>query len=539
MTTGPFLLAHLYHLLYEITKGEPFETNLNGPTCMIQLWLQWYFLKLWAPNLEFPKGVAPARILAEGSPTNHSTFACLYFFRVYKTRANMEWGASVLKSSRQPVEMDVSQDEEVRDAFMLQETAVVEAERQGARLSISGLWATLTKKRTIAQASNSLKSSAFVREASVGPQVTKKPTIVSREDPLGVEMYQKAKDLQDSTLADLEPSPTQKSYQLAASIFEEPIVPEIPMVSEVTRPWVFPYLATIIDELPPPAEGQVQGLGEVSGISPLPLVGKTELHRPPLASEVTGTPIPRPKKKIKTTTSPSIITAPTSRAPPSVETSSLDAPSEGAGTRPSFPTSISSSASLLELFKVFGQLKTKLRSSRHPFASSGLQDQRRVFQEWSMRDFSSSFSLKALHDVEKAIIDLFKANHLSKAQYEYFLFYFKNLKALSDQYQRAERQANRLMDKGSAIKERIKVVTSEIQRLEEQLTMLRAKQRAILSKLHQQIEEIKKENSELEYVESQLVNSSTVLVELTRIFTIIQTYRSRIVTLGEDVNQLG
>ncbi|KAM1464607.1 hypothetical protein ACFXTO_044232 [Malus domestica] len=37
VATGPFLFAHLYHLLYEITKGEPFETNLNGPTWMIQL----------------------------------------------------------------------------------------------------------------------------------------------------------------------------------------------------------------------------------------------------------------------------------------------------------------------------------------------------------------------------------------------------------------------------------------------------------------------------------------------------------------------
>lgn len=32
VTTGPFLLAHLYHLVHEMTRGEPFETNLNGPT---------------------------------------------------------------------------------------------------------------------------------------------------------------------------------------------------------------------------------------------------------------------------------------------------------------------------------------------------------------------------------------------------------------------------------------------------------------------------------------------------------------------------
>lgn len=34
---GPFILTHLYHLLCEMTKGQPFETNLNGGTSMIQL----------------------------------------------------------------------------------------------------------------------------------------------------------------------------------------------------------------------------------------------------------------------------------------------------------------------------------------------------------------------------------------------------------------------------------------------------------------------------------------------------------------------
>ena len=58
-----------------MTRGTPFETNLNGPTWMVQLWLQWYFPKLWAPKLEFLEGVASARILVEASPTNHSTFS--------------------------------------------------------------------------------------------------------------------------------------------------------------------------------------------------------------------------------------------------------------------------------------------------------------------------------------------------------------------------------------------------------------------------------------------------------------------------------
>ncbi|KAM1523463.1 hypothetical protein TB1_012840 [Malus domestica] len=124
-----------------------------------------------------------------------------------------------------------------------------------------------------------------------------------------------------------------------------------------------------------------------------------------------------------------------------------------------------------------------------------------------MRDLLASFSLKALHDVEKAITELHKAHHLLKVQYESFLSYFENLRALRDQHQRAERQANRvkcfkekqsktsahiqhLMDKGSATYDKIKVVSFEIQKLEEQLAALRAEQGVLLRKLHQQIEEV-------------------------------------------------
>ncbi|CAN6551825.1 unnamed protein product [Malus baccata var. baccata] len=97
VATGPFLLSHLYHFLFEMTRDEPFETNLNGPIWMIQTWLQWYFPEFRAANLEFPEGVAPARILAEAAPIDHSTFACFYFFRVCRTRSDLEWGASVLR----------------------------------------------------------------------------------------------------------------------------------------------------------------------------------------------------------------------------------------------------------------------------------------------------------------------------------------------------------------------------------------------------------------------------------------------------------
>ena len=90
VATGPFLLSHLYHLIFEMTQGEPFETNLNGPIWLIQIWLQWYFPEFRASNLEFPEGVAHARILAETTPTDHSTFACFYFFKICRTRSYLE-----------------------------------------------------------------------------------------------------------------------------------------------------------------------------------------------------------------------------------------------------------------------------------------------------------------------------------------------------------------------------------------------------------------------------------------------------------------
>ncbi|KAM2156727.1 hypothetical protein ACFX1R_042379 [Malus domestica] len=83
-------LAHLYHLLYEMTRDQPFKTNVNGATWMVKLSLQWYFPEFRAVNLEFPEGVASARILAEALTTNHFTLSCLYFFRICRTRTDLE-----------------------------------------------------------------------------------------------------------------------------------------------------------------------------------------------------------------------------------------------------------------------------------------------------------------------------------------------------------------------------------------------------------------------------------------------------------------
>ncbi|KAM1169230.1 hypothetical protein ACFX19_031578 [Malus domestica] len=123
-------------------------------------------------------------------------------------------------------------------------------------------------------------------------------------------------------------------------------------------------------------------------------------------------------------------------------------------------------------------------------------EQHRIFQEWAKKEFTASFSLKALCDLEK------------------------------------------LMEESMQTKERVKVVSSEIQKLEEQLIALKAEQATLLDTLEHQIEGVEKATSELEQAKSQLVNNHTVLAEPSRIFTIMRTYHSRIITLCEDVKFL-
>ncbi|KAM2774406.1 hypothetical protein COP1_019302 [Malus domestica] len=60
------------------------------------------------------------------------------------------------------------------------------------------------------------------------------------------------------------------------------------------------------------------------------------------------------------------------------------------------------------------------------------------------RDFTAFFSLKAHQEAKKALSELYKAQQMSKVQYESFLSFFENLKALRDQHLLAERQANRV-----------------------------------------------------------------------------------------------
>ncbi|KAM1241858.1 hypothetical protein ACFX2J_047009 [Malus domestica] len=99
-------------------------------------------------------------------------------------------------------------------------------------------------------------------------------------------------------------------------------------------------------------------------------------------------------------------------------------------------------------------------------------------------------------------------------------------------------QVNRLMGESMQTKERVKVISSEIQKLEEQLVALKEEQTTLLDTLEHQIEGVEKATSELKQAKSQLVNHHTVLAEPNRIFTIMRTYHSRIITLCEDVKFL-
>ncbi|KAM1432595.1 hypothetical protein EV1_014570 [Malus domestica] len=159
---------------------------------------------------------------------------------------------------------------------------------------------------------------------------------------------------------------------------------------------------------------------------------------------------------------------------------------EGVITMPSASLALS----LLDLVKKFGQIKTKLQSPSTPSESPFLQNARRIFKDWMKRDFTASFSLKILYDVENALIELYKAQLLSNAQYESFMSFFENLRASRDQHHKAERASNRvkcfqekhvkniatlrqLVEEGSVIEEKIALVDSEIQLLEEQLSSLK------------------------------------------------------------------
>ncbi|KAB2600539.1 hypothetical protein D8674_040515 [Pyrus ussuriensis x Pyrus communis] len=186
-------------------------------------------------------------------------------------------------------------------------------------------------------------------------------------------------------------------------------------------------------------------------------------------------------------------------------------------------------ASLPELVKKFGQIKTKLQSPPHSSKSFPLQNVSHIFKDWMRRDFTASFNLKVLHDAKMALTELYKAQSLSKAQYEYFLNFFENMRALKDQYQKAEWASNRVKcyqekHKGLAMEDKIAVVD--------------AKKMNLANHLCKKIEEVEKMNQEVEDSKAQLANNNMYLEEPGRIFTIMQNYYFRMATLAKDVKLL-
>ncbi|KAB2600540.1 hypothetical protein D8674_040516 [Pyrus ussuriensis x Pyrus communis] len=183
---GPFLLTHLYHLLYEMTR-------------VLRRYLWFFdqaFQDVFGENAtafyreKFISCIQP-RDLAWGVRSDryehrlevyHPNFCSRQLGFRQETKWIKKYEGDLKESHDRLFKVDVGLDEEVANTFVLQE-AVTEAERQGA-----GEGGDVSK----------------LFGDSEGPQATKKPTIASKEEPLGVKMHQKANDLLDTTLKELE-----------------------------------------------------------------------------------------------------------------------------------------------------------------------------------------------------------------------------------------------------------------------------------------------------------------------------------------------
>ncbi|XP_050142197.1 uncharacterized protein LOC126618149 [Malus sylvestris] len=242
----------------------------------------------------------------------------------------------------------------------------------------------------------------------------------------------------------------------------EPIVPEIPVASEVAISWVSVCPTVDIDEPPSPPQYQTQGTGTGSGAALSSLAGGKESSRQQgistLPSETPGLSQQVPKE-----TSPPHLVRKSKRSRLHLSSGGTEIPSsgiekirqteiappvgitplEGAAVQDPPPFASPNPAKLPRLFEALGRLETRLRSSRQTSATSSSSEQQHVFQEWARKDFTALFSLKALCDLEKVTTESFKTGRLSKPQHDSFLSFFENLRALREQYQRADRQANR------------------------------------------------------------------------------------------------
>ncbi|KAB2631952.1 TMV resistance protein N-like [Pyrus ussuriensis x Pyrus communis] len=325
-----------------------------------------------------------------------------------------KYGEDIKESHNQ---LDVGLDEKTVDELVLQDVAV-EVTRLGAGEGedISELFGDSEAEVKPEVETRAPRQARATMVETSEPQATKKLAFVSRDEPLGAEMHQNdqkllftiIKELTDtrkegisqpeasSSLAqavhsslsraklskfDLRTrdllhfvednsnlsSTAQKTNQPPPISFGEPIVPEIPMVSEITS-----------------LRASQAASGESSGVIPPPSAR---------SSRGLGIPIPRPKKKSKVATT---LSTPKLFSPIRTKIAYTIAPSVRVEGVPPSLTSISATASLLKLVKEFKQIRTKLRSPRQPSEPQLLQNKRQVFRERMRRDFTTSFYLKAL-----------------------------------------------------------------------------------------------------------------------------------------------
>lgn len=90
LATGPFMLASLYHCLYQITIN-PLDLVVCGPVWMAQIWLEWYFPELGNEELEYLEDDVLATTLAINPKRPVSTEECFIFFRDCKQSPKSTW----------------------------------------------------------------------------------------------------------------------------------------------------------------------------------------------------------------------------------------------------------------------------------------------------------------------------------------------------------------------------------------------------------------------------------------------------------------
>ncbi|XP_050141119.1 uncharacterized protein LOC126617104 [Malus sylvestris] len=426
-----------------------------------------------------------------------------------------------------------------------------------------------SKRSTLASKKESRRAATpkeATRKESLSPQPTLDATPSSQFDPsTGIILHFVDED-------DTLPSSGYEPLPPSVVLDKEPIVPEIPVALDTTISQML--TRQTVDEPPSSPQNQPQDVGTGSGTTfPSVAGGEKSSPRQGVSAFSGETPGLSQRASPKETSPPPMARNPRCFQPPSssgyVDTSlSRDEPIEQTEIAPSIgiispeetvmpdpSPSFFDPAKLPKLFEALGRLETRLKSSKQASTKSMSSEQQQIFQTWAKKEFTASFSLKALCDLERVITEFLKNDRLSKPQYDSFLSFFENLRAFREQHQRADRLANRakcfieresssstqvsrLMEESMQTKERIEVVSSEIQKLERQLMILKAEQTTLLDNLEQQIEGVEKATLELEQTKSELVNSHTVLAEPNRIFTIMRTYHSRIITLCEDVKFL-